>query len=841
MSNPKSRLASMSPDKQRVTLQLLPQKLAQGFSSERFHRLLTDFSFIEAKVDGVGIQPLIEDYDLVRVFDLDFSQEARESLRLIQNALRLSAEAITDDKTQLVEQLLGRLMPCESPTLQTLLNQAEQEKREKTKPWLRHVKPTLTQAQSPLLRTLTGHTDSVGALAVTPDGQRVVSGSWDTKIKIWNIDTGEELRTLRGHTNIVHSVAVTPNGNKVVSASSDKTIKIWDIDTGEELKTFNTDGINSIAITPDGEKIVSGSSDKTIKIWDIDTAILLKTLKGHTNSVDAVVISSDCKLIFSREGIGSIGKGNQTKSLKSRKDYQPGIREGLGAFYSYINSDINIVTDADVEPTPDQEIGVIKIWDYDTGFELNTLSANKSSLASVLAISADIKILISESGMLLKTWRLKKIGNLVKAKTLNYLKGHTRSIYSVAITPDGSKAISASHDLTLKVWDLEKGTEKKTITGHTNPGNAVAITPNGKMAISASDDHSIKIWDLNNSQQTEFCQKHNRKVTDIKIIDNGQKAISASWDNKLNIWNLFNGEKISTIGPFGSFLRKEKLKVFLSKMAGGNINEIKLSDELAVNSDVTRIIRSGFVFDKTGSSVPPIYAITLMPNERGIIAALYGGLMVCDLAVGNNSISSILCIDKFFDPTIHTCAITPDGAKVLFGVSPKVSLGSDAPDFLSIYLQNKKTLERDEQARYAFVENFEQNCFIEYENVLIVWNTTTGEISNLTSHKGAVRAIAITSNGQMAISASDDTTLKVWDLSTHQELHTLTGHNSSVSAVVVMPDGYRAISASQDATIKVWDLVTGVEVNTLTGHKYGINAISITPNGQRLASVSWYK
>ncbi|MDT9178410.1 MAG: WD40 repeat domain-containing protein, partial [Limnospira sp. PMC 1238.20] len=76
------------------------------------------------------------------------------------------------------------------------------------------------------------------------------------------------------------------------------------------------------------------------------------------------------------------------------------------------------------------------------------------------------------------------------------LTGHSRGVNAVAIAPDGFRAVSASMDKTLKLWDLERATELATLTGHSRGVNAVAIAPDGKRAVSASDDKTLKLWDL---------------------------------------------------------------------------------------------------------------------------------------------------------------------------------------------------------------------------------------------------------------------------------------------------------------------------------------------------------
>jgi len=93
-----------------------------------------------------------------------------------------------------------------------------------------------------LLRTLAGHAASVHGVAVTADGKRAVSASWDKTLKVWDLETGHELRTLEGHADYVTGVAVTADGKRAVSVSSDKTLKVWDLETGESLATFTCDG-----------------------------------------------------------------------------------------------------------------------------------------------------------------------------------------------------------------------------------------------------------------------------------------------------------------------------------------------------------------------------------------------------------------------------------------------------------------------------------------------------------------------------------------------------------------------------------------------------------------------
>jgi WD40 repeat protein len=104
----------------------------------------------------------------------------------------------------------------------------------------------------------------------TPDGKRIVSGSDDSTIKIWDVKNSTSLATLEGHTGSLKTITITPDGQHIVSGSGDSTIKIWDVQNGTCLSTLKAFSVvTTIAVTPDGKQIVSGSVGSTIKVWEL--------------------------------------------------------------------------------------------------------------------------------------------------------------------------------------------------------------------------------------------------------------------------------------------------------------------------------------------------------------------------------------------------------------------------------------------------------------------------------------------------------------------------------------------------------------------------------------------
>ncbi|NCS57349.1 MAG: WD40 repeat domain-containing protein, partial [Microcystis aeruginosa G11-04] len=170
---------------------------------------------------------------------------------------------------------------------------------------------------------LEGHYSYVYSVNFSPDGKTLVSGSWDNTIKLWDVETGQEIRTLKGHDNSVYSVNFSPDGKTLVSGSADNTIKLWNVETGQEIRTLkgHDSSVRSVNFSPDGKTLVSGSGDKTIKLWNVETGQEIRTLKGHDSVVYSVNFSPDGKTLVSGSDdktikLWNVETGQEIRTLK---------------------------------------------------------------------------------------------------------------------------------------------------------------------------------------------------------------------------------------------------------------------------------------------------------------------------------------------------------------------------------------------------------------------------------------------------------------------------------------------------------------------------------------------
>ncbi|KAF8838850.1 WD40 repeat-like protein [Paxillus ammoniavirescens] len=327
-----------------------------------------------------------------------------------------------------------------------------------------------------------GHGKWVRCVYFYPDEKKLVTGSHEETLRVWNRMTKVE-EVLSGHTGSVQDLDVSRDGKMIVSGSKDKTVRIWNGESGETMHIFkgHEHEVNSVQFSPDASRVVSGSSDSTVQVWSVETG----------------------ELAF--EPIKSHGRASCVR-------YSPiGDRIASGA-------------------------RTIQIWNAETGSGILSI---KNSWVCSLAWTADgthiiggcwgeVTIWNSHDGERLHTWKLKP-GN--------------QSWIALSLSPTGTHvATSCWNENTALVIDISTG-EQKAALKHNKSVYGIAYSPSGRFIATVCNDGNVYLWDAPavedpppKSPKPPFSSFLDRPAVPLaRPSGNDRRGLDAFWDTLPNV------------------------------------------------------------------------------------------------------------------------------------------------------------------------------------------------------------------------------------------------------------------------------------------------------------------
>jgi WD40 repeat protein len=402
---------------------------------------------------------------------------------------------------------------------------------------------------------VTGHGASqagADAMAVAPDGSWLASGGWDRMVRIWDTSTWDELAVLTGHAKRVAAVAVAPDGSWLASGSWDGTVRIWDTASWDEraVLTGHSKRVTAVAVAADGSWLASGGYDGMVRIWDTSTWIERAVLTGHAKRVMAVAVAPDGSWL-------AVGGWDGTVRIWDTATWDK---------RAFLSGHTNMVLAIAVAPDGSWLAsggwdGTVRIWDTATWDEYVVLTGNAGE-AGTIATSADGRWLATGNpDGTVRIWNL-AIGN-----EPTVLTGRARRVEAVAAAPDGSWLASGGWDGTVRIWDAATGDERMVLAGHTERVLAVATAPDGSWLASSSwQSNTVRIWDTATWEERAVLTGHTGTVWALAAAPDGSWLASSGLDGTVRIrdtatWDeraVLTGYKDSVwalaVAPDGSWL-----------------------------------------------------------------------------------------------------------------------------------------------------------------------------------------------------------------------------------------------------------------------------------------------
>jgi WD40 repeat protein len=377
---------------------------------------------------------------------------------------------------------------------------------------------------------LPGHLDEISSLAISSDGSRVVSGSRDRTMRVWDGRTFEELG-LCEHEDEINSVVFSPDSSLIASGSDDCTVWIWNARSLEKVTrlTGHKKLVSSVALFPDGTHIASASFDCTVRMWDARTYEPLPGLQC-SGPVDAIAISSDSTRLALAESTSSTEDILRvfdivTLSEQAQVNVSPILQLPCAIAFSPCG-------DLIVSGTVSDDV---QVWDAIHLSNIATIRGHHGQVTSI-AFSSDGSQVVS--GSLDGTVRIRAVAS--SEEQLAPIPGHDACVTQVVFSSDGSRLVSGSEDMTVRIWDGLTCEELAVLHGHEDVVRTVAYSPDGARVISGSRDDSVRVWDALGFEEIAVLKGHCDDVTFVTFAPDGALIASCSFDHTVRLWSSSN-------------------------------------------------------------------------------------------------------------------------------------------------------------------------------------------------------------------------------------------------------------------------------------------------------------
>lgn len=486
-----------------------------------------------------------------------------------------------------------------------------------------------------LLRILVGATGRVLGCSASPDGNSLLGGGEDHKLRLWDVETGETTLVLDQHTGPVWSCAMAPDGTWAASGSDDHTVRLWDTRTGMQIAELrhHQGPVRACVIDPGNEWVASAGDDRTICIWSRRSRQVTAVLDGHQGIVRSLAVSSDGTWLVSGGDdntvrVWDVGSGRQRFALAGHTDSIWAVAVG---------PDDEWFCSGGLDRT-------VRVWSAQSGEQLKSLQTPSGPVLAHGSAPWGTWLATGGDEGTIQIW------DLANSELRGVLSGHTGRVRACAADPDGRWLATAGDDHSIRTWDIW-AVDGSTLTDrHQGPEWICAAARHQPLALTAGSDRAVRLWHGSQAQE-EILATLPMQPWSGALSPDGVKAVVATQQGRLWQWDTEGTHVLSRQmhdGPIWSCRYSEDGQALLT---AGEDRAVRLWDV----ADLT--LRQEFRYPCA------VRAAAMAPHEGWFAAADDKGMVrVTDLA-------SRTAIANWQAGTglIWTCEVSPDGEWIATG------------------------------------------------------------------------------------------------------------------------------------------------------------------------------
>jgi WD40 repeat protein len=631
------------------------------------------------------------------------------------------------------------------------------------------------------IATLPGRGQHIWGLAVTDDGKKVISSTWDNVVSVWDVATQAETLTMplppdpRAAAGPVRAMAVSPDGTLLALSCEDRVVLLRERATGKLLRTLSgpEDVIAAIAFSPDGLLLAAASADVRGHVWDVTSGELKGKTGGHEGGATCLAWTADSRTLATA--------GNDH---------------------------------------------TVRLWDGRSLKEVGTLEGHIGPIRTI-AFSPDGSRLISGGDDQTPiVWDIK-----TKA-AVGTLEGHAGAVRAVGVSPDGTTVASAGDDKVIRLWDLVTLKQRAAVGGHNGPVHSLAFSPGGKTLASGAAGGGVHLIDPIRGTVRKTQTGHSGIVTGIAFLADGSGFVSSGMDQAVRFWKAAP----PPIEPLVSLPAHGELAYSACYSPNGKYLATGGKDGLIAlrNPKTGEIVRTlkghnGIIYD---IAFPPDSAVLASAGSDGTVRlwSVERGEELGKFNAWNDKLAAARTVD--FDPAGKTIVSGAwDGTLKLWDVDqrkPKRSLIGQALPVTSAKFSPDGSI-------IATASGDWQQWQLPGE--LRLWDAKTGEeLASLPGHTTEIKQLAFDRDGKR-LASSGAGQVFVWDVATRSIIQRLKTDGAGTS-LCFLPDGPRLAIGDGRGGVTLWNTDAAKIIERYAGHAKIVSGIAASPDGKLLATAA---
>ena len=643
---------------------------------------------------------------------------------------------------------------------------------------------------------------------------------------------------LTHHNEGMFSITFSPDGNTLASGTTKGKIKLWNVDTLQEIGDFPNEANSpafDIRFSPDGQFLAQASGEDGVIFWDpvarqpLNQSLLGKD--GHSYSAYGVAFSPDGETLAT----AGIGRGYLWDTSTLRQKGLPLTMEGVGPIFRLGFSPNGKTLAAN---SGNDNGGKVMYWDVVSRKLLFQLNGSYNWSLAFAPNSGHLALGSHTGTIRIRNLLTENPGQELSSEKCGYQ--HKDSVWGLAFTTDGQTLASGGADKTIILWDMNDCRRHVQLKGHQNPILGLTFSPNNSTLASFDSKGTILLWDTrtkrpsNNYLVRAHLRGHSLRVSSLDFSPNSKTLASSSHDNKVILWDVSTGKPLAPplVGFKGDVdsvaYSPDGRIVAAAGCSSWNWSRRCIKAEIRLWNAETQ---EELPWSPLSSPSGYVFSIDFSP-DGGILASAG----CADLGRSHNCTRAEIRLwriptGELLAPSMsgHSDYITsldfsPDGRLLASGSQDKTIIlwrvadrkpqgepliGHETPPESLDFSPDGKTLASSSCKKYEP----SRGC---YQGKILLWDLSSPKpnADPLAGHNNYISSVIFSPDGRTLASASLDGTIILWDVATRQPLGSVLRNNrgftyysnEDVWSLAFSNDGKILASGSEGGHIVLWDV-----------------------------------